>query len=112
MRLQGRVARMTLTQSVITVHHEVVAHIVDLGMILLPWFDVDALESPVIARGAFRAVHPRYAIPKARAGEIDEVDVIPPNRGTIISFPTYDNGSIRICHSLKLARTPRCFRQI
>jgi hypothetical protein len=61
---------VTLVQPIPTAQHEVVAGVLDLGVIRLAWLDIDISESPIEAWGLFGAVEPYYTVVLGSTGEV------------------------------------------
>lgn len=68
---------MTLVQPIPTAEHNIVASILNLGMISLSRLDVDIFERPIEAWCLFGAVEPCYAVVFGGAGKVGEVNVGP-----------------------------------
>lgn len=93
LRLVTWLARMTLVQAVLPIHHHVVADIVDVRSVSSIGDDVDILESPVKARGGFAAVDLDQALAIGVASKVLEVNV-GPLKGTRVWVKTALGSSV------------------
>ena len=69
---------MTLAQPVVGAQNDVVADVVELGMLRRPRHDVDVFKRDVEARGRFAAREVDDPVARSGTGEIVQMDVGPP----------------------------------
>lgn len=77
---------MAHVEPVVSADHSVVAHVVKLGIIVLPWLDVNVPEGKVPAWHGFGAVQPYDAVEGGRSGDVFKVDIVPFEQASIAAF--------------------------
>lgn len=84
-RLDLLVVRVTCVQPIAPTQHYIVAHVVELGLVLLARSEIDALECEVPARLTLGAVEPDEPVARARARDVAHVDVGPRKGARIVA---------------------------
>lgn len=68
---------MALIKSIIPTQHKIITSIMDLGVILFTWHDIQAFKGPIMTRSQLGTGHPGNPVTQSFPCEIFQMDIIP-----------------------------------